>query len=79
MGKPILLGVEGEAYDLFIREAKSGIAYEPENGDDLAKKIQHLMDNPEERARLGRQGKEYIMQHYDRERLHQKLLTALGA
>jgi glycosyltransferase involved in cell wall biosynthesis len=79
IGKPILLGVEGESYDLFIREAKSGLAYEPENGDDLARQIQYLMDNPEERIRLGRQGKEYIMQHYPRERLHEKLLAALDA
>ena len=33
--KPLLLGVEGEAYNLFIKEGKCGLFFEPENYSDL--------------------------------------------
>lgn len=45
MKKPILLGVEGEAKELFIEEGKCGWAFEPENENDLAQKITYCLEN----------------------------------
>ena len=39
MKKPILLGVEGEADELFIREGKCGLSFEPENANALSDNI----------------------------------------
>jgi glycosyltransferase involved in cell wall biosynthesis len=36
LGKPLLLGVEGEARQLFIDEGRAGLAFAPEDADDLA-------------------------------------------
>ncbi|MEP7318379.1 MAG: glycosyltransferase family 4 protein, partial [Panacibacter sp.] len=46
-GKPILLGVDGEARKLFIDEAQGGLFYEPENARGLANAILQLQNNRE--------------------------------
>lgn len=43
--KPILLGVEGEAKEIFIDNGHAGWAFEPENPTDLALTIEYLSDN----------------------------------
>lgn len=66
MGKPILLGVEGEAKKLFIEEGKCGIAFEPENEMQLSKCIQLLLDDRRLVSELGANGKAYILKNFDR-------------
>ncbi len=65
-GKPILLGVDGEARQLFIEEGKAGIYFEPENADALADAILHLYEQPALREALGTNGKTYVMKNFDR-------------
>ena len=42
MGKPILMGVEGEAKDI-IESYGAGVCFEPENYDDFAAKLYYLL------------------------------------
>lgn len=42
MKTPILLGVDGEARDLFIKEGNSGLYFEPENENELAEQISKI-------------------------------------
>ena len=42
MGKPILMGVEGEAKDI-IESYGAGVCFEPENYDDFAAKLHYLL------------------------------------
>lgn len=42
MGKPILMGVEGEAKDI-IESYGAGVCFEPENYDDFAAKLRYLL------------------------------------
>jgi len=69
MKKPILLGVEGEAKELFIEEGKCGLAFEPENDEDLAEKIVFLRDKPGECKKLGETARSYVELKFNRDRI----------
>ena len=69
MKKPILLGVEGEAYDLFIRDGDSGLFFEPENAEQLTIAINKLITNPELIKTLGENGRQYVSANFDRNTL----------
>jgi glycosyltransferase involved in cell wall biosynthesis len=78
MAKPIILGVEGESADL-LRAAKAGICIEPEQADELAARVFELFQNPERCQQLGRNGRRYVMEHFDRIVLARKLASVLEA
>lgn len=66
-GKPILLGVDGEAKQLFIDEAQGGLFFEPENANELAAAILQLHNNPELAQTLGAKGRDYVTTHFNRQ------------
>jgi glycosyltransferase involved in cell wall biosynthesis len=76
MAKPIILGVEGECADL-LRAAKAGICIEPEQADDLAAHVLELSQNPDRCQQLGRNGRQYVREHFDRIVLARKLASVL--
>lgn len=67
MKKPILLGVEGEAKELFIDEGKCGWAFEPENEKDLAEKIIQSVGQKENLAEFGNNGYNYVKLKFTRD------------
>ncbi len=69
MKKPILLGVEGEAKELFIDEGNCGLAFEPENHVDLIEKIKTLYNDREKLATLGLNGFNYVQTKFTRDRI----------
>lgn len=77
MGKPILLGVDGEARELFINEGKGGLYFEPENGDSLAEQILVLFGDRALRESTGRQGQQYVKQNFDRQHIHRRFVEHL--
>lgn len=64
-GKPVLLSVEGEARHI-LEKAGAGIYYEAENGKQLSEKIEFLVDHPDERKKMGENGKEVANRYYSR-------------
>lgn len=76
MTKPILLGFEGEARAM-LHEADCGLAFEPGNGAELAAAAVRLADDPAEAARLGANGRRYVLEHFDRRRLAHDYLALL--
>jgi glycosyltransferase involved in cell wall biosynthesis len=54
--KPILLGVMGEAKEIFIDRAGAGWSYEPENAAELATLVRYLADNRKEGEEAGSRG-----------------------
>ena len=53
VGKPIIMGVRGDASDLVSR-ANCGVCFEPENSENLAESVRHLMNlSSEEIKELG--------------------------
>jgi glycosyltransferase involved in cell wall biosynthesis len=69
MRKPILLGVEGEAKELFIDEGGAGLAFIPEDGNDLAAKTVSLYNNKEELKKMGESGYLYVEKKFTRDRI----------
>ena len=69
IGKPILLGVEGEAKELFIDEAKGGLAFEPENATELSASILQLYNDRNMAATLGTNGQAYVNNFFRREKI----------
>lgn len=65
--KPILLGVEGEAKDLFITKGKCGLSFIPENAEDLAKNILELYNSPSLAENLGLNGFKYVSKNFNRD------------
>ena len=64
-GKPIVLGVEGEAAEL-IQESGAGLCVPPEDPDALAEAVLRLKRDPDLYARLAENGRRYVAQHFDR-------------
>jgi glycosyltransferase involved in cell wall biosynthesis len=69
LGKPILLGVEGEAKELFIDQAKGGLFYEPENAHELTKAITTLYNNRQLAAEFGNSGRDYVNTYFRRDKI----------
>lgn len=66
MKKPILLGVEGEAKELFIDNGKCGLFFTPEDDNDLTEKILQLHNNPALVDEFGKNGKQYVFEYFNR-------------
>lgn len=69
MKKPILLGVEGEAKELFIDEGKCGLAFIPEDSVDLKNKVIQLYENKAELTQLGENGYNYVNRNFTRDKI----------
>lgn len=65
--KPILLGVEGEAKELLIDNGHAGLAFIPEDPDDLADRIVYLYSHNTERKELGINGYNYLCREFNPE------------
>jgi glycosyltransferase involved in cell wall biosynthesis len=65
MQRPIILGVEGESRAI-VEAARAGRCIEPENAAELARIVAELADNPGLCDELGRNGRRYVADHYDR-------------
>ena len=77
MERPILLGFEGEARAM-LEEADCGIAFEPSNDEALVAAAEQLAAaSPEERRRLGENGRRYVLEHFDRRKLAHDYLEIL--
>ncbi len=63
--KPIILGVEGEAKDLFIFEGNCGLAFTPEDSSDLAKNILTLYHSPGLAENYGVNGFNYVKERFN--------------
>jgi glycosyltransferase involved in cell wall biosynthesis len=68
MGKPIILGVEGESAEL-LRNSGGGVTVEPENAQQMADAILKLSQNPELCEAMATEGKKYVGENFDRAKL----------
>lgn len=67
MQKPILLGVDGEARELFIEYANCGLYFEPENHKALAEAAIKISADMELRKQLGENGRKYVSEKFNRD------------
>jgi len=73
MGKPVLLGVEGQAQEI-IEEFESGICFEPENPDSFSKALVDLKSDTERYDRI-KMNAFNMAKQYDRKKLATEMLT----
>ncbi len=69
MRKPLLLGVEGEAEELFIRKGKCGLSFTPEDPASLAASAMELAGDPTKCIQMGIQARMYVSEVFDREKI----------
>jgi glycosyltransferase involved in cell wall biosynthesis len=69
IGKPILLGVEGEAKELFIDDAKGGLSFEPGNAKQLSDAIINLYNDRKLASELGASGQAYVNNYFRRDKI----------
>ena len=67
MEVPVLLGVDGEARELFINKGKAGIYFEPENIESLTNAITNLINDKETATNLGKNGRSFVNEFFNRE------------
>jgi len=78
MEKPLLLGVEGEAKELFIDDAEAGIYFEPENDEQLAESILILAGSSQQCIQSGQNGKKYVLKNFTRKKIVESFLHVLN-
>jgi glycosyltransferase involved in cell wall biosynthesis len=76
MEKPILAGLRGEG-SAIIAAADCGIVFAPGDDAALTAAVERLADDPEEGRRLGRNGRRFVLEHYERRGLAQDYLEIL--
>lgn len=77
MGKPILLGVDGEAKELFIEEGKCGLFFTPEDEEQLADNIHLLSSDRQLYSELSKNGVRYVNEKFDRKIIAQRFYQQL--
>lgn len=77
MGTPLLLGVDGEARQLFIEEGRGGIFFQPEDGASLAAAVDVYLNDRHLARQHGIAGSNYVREHFDRRRISMSLFVAL--
>jgi len=77
VGRPLVLGVQGEARTLVDR-AGAGIAIEPENAEQLAAAVRTLAGDPSRCRQLGENGRSFVASEFLREKLAGSYLELLG-
>lgn len=80
-GKPVVLAGDGEAANL-ICESGAGLCVKPENAPAIHDAIVRILSDPEGVKLMGMRGREYVMQHFDRnlraQQLHACLVAVVG-
>lgn len=80
-GRPVIASVDGEVREI-VEAANGGLYVEPERPDLMAAAITRLYRNPAERQALGANAREYVIRHFDREKIaesfERSLIETLG-
>jgi glycosyltransferase involved in cell wall biosynthesis len=75
MGKPILLGVRGEAQDLVMKYG-AGACFHPGNGEDFARVLETMVANQTRREQMSA-GARKLAEDFDRRKLAAGMLGYL--
>ncbi|MCA9627526.1 MAG: glycosyltransferase, partial [Myxococcales bacterium] len=73
LGKPIILGVLGEAAAL-VERAEAGVVVQPESPEALNEAVQRLKLSTGEAERMGANGRSYVRENHSREELARKMI-----
>lgn len=74
---PVILGVNGEARELFVNDGKCALYAEPENSEAYAEAIKKLYSDKALCNQLGLAGREYVISHFNRNTIAGKFYEQL--
>jgi len=77
-GRPVILSVEGEAKEILL-SSQSGLAIPPEDSGAMVEAILKLRNEPSLCQSLGRNGRQAVLEKYQRRAEAAKYLNLLGA
>jgi glycosyltransferase involved in cell wall biosynthesis len=77
MGKPVILGVDGEAREIFVENGQCALYFEPENIEHLIARINELMDIPETRNRLINNSRKFVVEKFSRNKIAKEFWNLL--
>lgn len=77
MEVPVILGVDGEARDIFVSKGNCAFYYEPENTEALTTVISSFINDRESAALLGKRGRIVVNEHFNREVIASKFYDKL--
>lgn len=77
-GRPVVLGVEGQAREI-LDQAQAGVCIEPGEPEDLVQAVVNLYRDPALRSRLGENGRDFIVKHFSRRHKAMQYLEILGS
>jgi glycosyltransferase involved in cell wall biosynthesis len=75
--RPTLLAIDGVARNLVCDQAEAGLFAEPENAVAIANGLRFLADHPDERNRMGRNGRNWVLANASRAALASRYLDAI--
>jgi glycosyltransferase involved in cell wall biosynthesis len=75
--RPVILAIDGVARKL-VEDARAGIYVEPENAEYFVEAVLHLKKDPELCNQLGRNGLDFVKNHFNRQELAQDYLRVLN-
>jgi glycosyltransferase involved in cell wall biosynthesis len=75
-GKPVLCGVRGEAKAI-LEQAEAGIAFEPDDDEQLSRLIPALLHDAPRAATMGSHGRAYVEQHFSAAKQRAKMESLL--
>jgi glycosyltransferase involved in cell wall biosynthesis len=75
-GKPVVLAIDGVIRNV-VEEAGAGVFVRPGNAGELADAVTELWGNPTDVKRMGRAGRKYVEEHFDRSKQVECLVTVL--
>lgn len=77
MKKPLLLGVEGEAKELFIDEGQCGLSFTPESGEELAAAVLAMSNDPARVLQFGENARNYAERKFNRDAIAERFWELL--
>ena len=78
MGRPIIMGVGGEACEI-VMAAGAGVEMEPGSAESLVRAVEMLADDGQSAIQRGHAARDYVARHFDRNGLAARYLSLLEA
>src|SRR5437667_254013 len=76
VGQPLVAALWGEGADV-VRDARCGVVTEPGNARELRDAVESLARDPEGAKQMGRNGRAYVDEHFNRDKLAVQLARIL--
>ncbi|OFZ55444.1 MAG: hypothetical protein A2428_05055 [Bdellovibrionales bacterium RIFOXYC1_FULL_54_43] len=66
MERPVVISTGGSAQEIVGANEEFGLLIRPDDAFDLQRRLRYLLDNPEERVRMGQKARGHVLRNYDR-------------